>query len=286
IDNAKALVNNLTDVTVRNELTKVIEKAYELWEVKSFTITKVDAYKEGETKYISGIYEGKNAAYIRLIVNGKKEVLTPLKATEGNTFQYYRAGLKPTDTVSVVIYNATYEELAQKEVTITPGEPTKIASVYPYVEGKDNWVTGRYEGLAPAYIRVTVNGEKKPLVSFKATSDKTFKYYMPGLKGTDNVEVTLYNEAYQEVVRQAVQVTAVEKVEITSIDTYKPGVSSWITGKVNGTAAKYMQLIVNGQKAGLVSSEDLANGSFRYYKTGLKRTDKAEIILYDQNYQE
>ena len=286
IDNAKALVDKLTDVAVRNELTTLVNKAYDLLENKSFTITKVDTYKEGETKYISGTYTGKNAAYIRLIVNGKKETLTPLKASEEGTFQYYRAGLKATDKVSVAIYSATYEELAQKEVTITPGEPTKIASVYPYVEGKDNWVTGKYEGLAPAYIRVTVNGEKKPLVSFKATSDKTFKYYMPGLKGTDNVEVTLYNDTYQEVARQAVQVTAVEKMEITSIDTYKPGVSSWITGKVNGTAAKYVQLMVNGQKAGLVSSEDLANGSFRYYKTGLKNTDKVEIILYDQNYQE
>ncbi|EHQ9041247.1 hypothetical protein KI121_002596 [Enterococcus faecalis] len=286
IDNAKALVAKLTDVTVRNELTNLINKAYDLWENKSFTITKVDSYKEGETKYVSGTYTGNNAAYIRLIVNGKKETLTSLKSSAEGTFQYYRAGLKATDKVIVAIYNANYEELAQKEVTITPGEPTKIASVYPYVEGKDNWVTGKYEGLAPAYIRVTVNGEKKPLVSFKATSDKTFKYYMPGLKGTDNVEVTLFNDAYQEVARKAVQVTAVEKVEITSIDTYKPGVSNWVTGKVSGTSAKYMQLVVNGQKVGLVSSEDLAHGTFSYYKAGLKSTDKVEIILYDKNYQE
>ncbi|NFA64812.1 hypothetical protein EUZ69_12735 [Enterococcus faecalis] len=286
IDNAKALVAKLTDVTVRNELTNLINKAYDLWENKSFTITKVDSYKEGETKYVSGTYTGNNAAYIRLIVNDKKETLTPLKSSAEGTFQYYRTGLKATDKVIVVIYNANYEELAQKEVTITPGEPTKIASVYPYVEGKDNWITGKYEGLAPAYIGVTVNGVKKPSVSFKGTADDTFKYYLPGLKGTDKVEVTLFNDAYQEVARQAVQVTAVEKVEITSIDTYKPGVSNWITGKVSGTSAKYMQLMVNGQKTGLVSSEELAHGTFSYYKAGLKSTDKVEIILYDKNYQE
>ena len=177
-------------------------------------------------------------------------------------------------------------KLGQKEVAITPGEPTKIASVYPYVEGKNNWLTGKYEGQAPTYIGVTVNGVKKAIVSFKATTDKTFNYYLPGLKGTDKVEVTLFNDAYQEVARQTVQVIGVEKVEITSIDTYKPGVSSWITGTVSGTSAKYMQLVVNGQKVGLVSSDDLATGTFRYYKAGLKSTDTAEIILYDKNYQE
>lgn len=286
IDNAKLVVNKLTDVTVRKELNQLITKAYDLLENKSFTITKVDSYKEGETKYVSGTYTGNNAAYIRLIVNGKKEPLTPLKSSAEGTFQYYRAGLKATDKVIVAIYNANYEELAQKEVTITPGELTKIASVYPYVEGKDNWITGKYEGLAPAYIGVTVNGVKKPSVSFKGTADDTFKYYLPGLKGTDKVEVTLFNDAYQEVARQAVQVTAVEKVEITSIDTYKPGVSNWVTGKVSGTSAKYMQLLVNGQKTSLVFSEELEHGTFSYYKAGLKSTDKVEIILYDKNYQE
>lgn len=223
---------------------------------------------------------------MRLIVNGKKEMLALLKASENGTFQYYRVGLKATDKVVVAFYNASYEELGQKEVTIYPGEPTKIASIYPYVEGKDNWVTGKYEGVAPAYIRVTVNGEKKPWVSFKATTDKTFKYYLPGLKGTDKVKVSLFNESYQEVAGQSMQVISVEKVEITSIDPYKPGVSSWITGKVTGTSAKYMQLVVNGQKQSLASSDDLANGTFSYYKAGLKQTDKAEIVLYDKNYQE
>ena len=286
IDNAKALVAKLTDVTVRNELTNLINKAYDLWENKSFTITKVDSYKEGETKYVSGTYTGNNAAYIRLIVNGKKETLTPLKSSAEGTFQYYRAGLKATDKVIVAIYNANYEELAQKEVTITPGEPTKIASVYPYVEGKDNWITGKYEGLAPAYIGVTVNGVKKPSVSFKGTADDTFKYYLPGLKGTDKVEVTLFNDAYQEVARPTVKKNPGGKKGNTSIYKYKKGVSNWVTGKVSGTSAKYMQLVVNGQKVGLVSSDDLAQGSFRYYKAGLKSTDKVEIILYDKNYQE
>ncbi|HCT9166128.1 TPA: hypothetical protein OUB70_001692 [Enterococcus faecalis] len=286
IDNAKLVVNKLTDVTTRNELNKLITKAYDLLENKSFAITKVAPYTEGETNYVSGTYTGNNAAYIRLIVNGKKETLTPMKASDGNKFQYYRVGLKATDKVIVAIYNANYEELGQKEVTITPGMSTKIVNVYPYVEEKDNWITGKYEGLAPSYIGVTVNGVKKPSVSFKGTADKTFKYYLPGLKGTDKVEVTLFNDAYQEVARQTIQVIGVEKVEITSIDTYKPGVSNWITGKVSGTSAKYMQLMVNGQKTGLVSSDDLAHGTFSYYKTGLKRTDKVEIILYDKNYQE
>lgn len=285
IDNVKTLVYSLEDVTVRNELSNLIEKAYGLLENKTFTITKIDTYKEGETKLISGTYAGNNAAYIRLVVNGKKESLVSLKTSKG-TFQYYRAGLKATDKVSVVIYDAKYYELAQKEVTIIPGNSTQIVSVSPYVEGKDIWITGKYEGLAPAYIGVTVNGVKKASVSFKGTTDNTFKYYLPGLKGTDKVEVSLFNDGYQEVARQTIQVTAVDKVEITSIDTYKPGVSSWVTGKVSGTAANYMQLMVNGQKTGLVSSKDLASGTFRYYKAGLKSTDKVEIILYNKNYQE
>lgn len=286
INEAKEIIDGLDDSTVQKDLLTLIEKAQKLWDIQSFKITKIDEYKQGESSFIRGTYDGKYASYIRLIVNGKKEALLPLKETEDKSFEYYRKGLKPTDQVEVAIYNQNYQELAKQMVTITRGEPTKITKVFPYVEGKDTWISGTYEGITASYIGVAVNGVKKAVVSSKDLANHKFNYYLAGLKGTDQVEIKLYDEDYQEVAKQSVSITPVSKVEITQLDSYQEGQSEWITGKVNGDSARYVQLIVNGVKQGLVSSDDLSDGTIRYFKTGLKVTDRAELVLYDQNYQE
>ncbi|WP_420703400.1 immunoglobulin-like domain-containing protein [Enterococcus faecalis] len=103
----------------------------------------MDEYKQGETKYISGTYVGEEPHYIRLIVNENREPVSPFTSLKNNAFRYYKPGLKPTDKVTVIFYGQDYKELGQQEITITPGEPTKLVSLYPFVEGKDMFIRGK-----------------------------------------------------------------------------------------------------------------------------------------------
>lgn len=59
-----------------------------------------------------------------------------------------------------------------------------------------NYVTGRYEGITPNKISLTVNNERQQIVklSEELTSKKQFRYYKQGIKSSDRVKVTLYCE--------------------------------------------------------------------------------------------
>ena len=120
INEAQTAVDKVTDETKKQELQDKINKAQELLNQQNeqFTITSVDPYKEGVSQFVTGTYTGDNAAYVRLIVNGKKTALVPMKGLTEGTFKYYMDGLKATDKVSVVIYDNNYKQLAEKEVTI------------------------------------------------------------------------------------------------------------------------------------------------------------------------
>ncbi|MFB8653474.1 immunoglobulin-like domain-containing protein [Enterococcus hirae] len=78
---------------------------------------------------------------------------------------------------------------------------------------------------------------------------------------------------------------AKQNVSITLSD-YVVGRSLYITGTYNNTNAVYVRAEVNGQKKTLVSSKELASGKVNYYVGNLKATDKAEIILFNKDYQE
>ena len=97
--------------------------------------------------------------------------------------------------------------------------------------------------------------------------------------------IVLFNNKYEEIGRQ--QVTLAEPVPIKfNLDNYVLGDSNSITGTYDGTNAVYMQAEVNGKKEGLVKSKELASGKINYYVGSLKENDKAEIVLFDKNYQE
>lgn len=165
---------------------------------------------------------------------------------------------------------------AQKNVTIT---------LNPYVVGRSLNITGSYDGTNAVYLRAEVNGQKKALVSSKELASGKINYYVGNLKATDKAEIVLFNKDYQEIGRQQVTIKEPVKTQIT-LEPYVVGRSLNITGNYNGTNAVYMRAEVNGQKKGLVSSKGLTSGKISYYVGNLKATDKAEIVLFDKNYQE
>ncbi|MGC3435378.1 Ig-like domain-containing protein, partial [Enterococcus faecalis] len=48
----------------------------------------------------------------------------------------------------------------------------------------------------------------------------------------------------------------------------------------------YIRVIVNGEKKALIPMTGQEAGKFKYYISGLKATDKVEVVLYDGGYKE
>lgn len=164
----------------------------------------------------------------------------------------------------------------QKNVTIT---------LNPYVVGRSLNITGSYNGTNAVYLRAEVNGQKKTLVSSKELASGKINYYVGNLTATDKAEIVLFDKNYQEIGRK--QVTYTEPVKtVVTLGKYVVGTSSTISGTYNGTNAVYMQAIVNDKKQAFVQSRELASGKINYYVGKLNTGDKAEIVLFDKNYQE
>lgn len=167
----------------------------------------------------------------------------------------------------------------------TPAKQNVSITLSDYVVGRSLYITGTYNNTNAVYVRAEVNGQKKTLVSSKELASGKVNYYVGNLKATDKAEIILFNKDYQEIGRQQVKITEPVKTQI-NLEPYVIGRSLNITGNYNGTNAVYMRAEVNGQKKGLVSSKGLTSGKISYYVGNLKATDKAEIVLFDKNYQE
>ena len=245
---------------------------------------KLNNYVIGRSTSITGTYEGSNAKYMQAEVNGQKKALVPSKELASGKINYYIGKLAKTDKVDIVLYDKNYQEIGRQAVTLE--EPAQVPmKLNNYVIGRSTSITGTYEGSNAKYIQAEVNGQKKALVQSKELASGKINYYVGNLKSGDKVNIVLYNKDYQEIGRQ--QVTLVEPVPIKfTLDNYVLGDSNSITGTYDGTNAVYMQAEVNGKKGALVKSKELASGKINYYVGELKATDKAEIILFDQNYQE
>ncbi|MBO1099808.1 hypothetical protein FQT06_07150 [Enterococcus hirae] len=250
---------------------------------QNVTIT-LDPYVVGRSQTITGSYDGTNAVYMRAEVNGKKETLVSSKGLASGKISYYVGNLQSTDNVDIVLFDKDYKEIGRQKVTITEPVKTQI-TLDPYVVGRSLNITGSYNGTNAVYMRAEVNGQKQGLVSSKALASGKISYYVGNLKATDKAEIVLFDKNYQEIGRQKVTFTEPVKTVI-SLDKYVVGTSSTITGTYNGTNAVYMQAIVNGKKESFIPSKELAKGKINYYIGKLNTGDKAEIVLYDKDYQE
>ena len=261
------------------EPTKQIGKA----NPKNVTIT-LNPYVVGRSLNITGSYDGTNAVYLRAEVNGQKKTLVSSKELASGKINYYVGNLTATDKAEIVLFDKNYQEIGRQQVTITEPVKTQI-TLDPYVVGRSLNITGSYDGTNAVYLRAEVNGQKKTLVSSKELASGKINYYVGNLTATDKAEIVLFDKNYQEIGRQQVTITEPVKTQIT-LDPYVVGRSLNITGSYNGTNAVYMRAEVNGQKQGLVSSKALASGKINYYVGKLNTGDKAEIVLFDKNYQE
>ncbi|ENZ5599066.1 immunoglobulin-like domain-containing protein [Enterococcus hirae] len=250
---------------------------------QNVTITLAD-YVVGRSLYITGTYNNSNAVYVRAEVNGQKKALVSSKELASGKINYYVGNLKATDKAEIVLFNKDYQEIGRQQVRITEPVKTQI-TLEPYVIGRSLNITGSYNGTNAVYVRAIVNGQKKALVSSKKLASGKISYYVGNLKATDKVDIVLYDKNYQELGSQQVTFTEPVKTVIT-LDKYVVGTSSTISGTYNGTNAVYMQAVVNGKKEALVQSKGLATGKISYYVGNLNTGDKAEIILFDKNYQE
>lgn len=244
----------------------------------------LEPYVVGRSLNITGNYNGTNAVYMRAEVNGQKKGLVSSKGLASGKISYYVGNLKATDKAEIVLFDKNYQEIGRQQVTIE-GPAQVSMTLDKYIIGRSTNVTGTYNGTDAKFIRTEVNGKKEALVQSKELASGKINYYVGNLKAGDNVVIVLFNNKYEEIGRQ--QVTLVEPVPIKfTLDNYVLGDSNSIIGTYDGTNAVYMQAEVNGKKEALVKSKELASGKINYYVGELKETDKAEIILFDKNYQE
>ncbi|MDN3202379.1 Ig-like domain-containing protein, partial [Enterococcus faecalis] len=289
ISNLKA-TDNVRIQLYNRDYTLLAQKQVPIESTANIKITGVEKYIEGKSEYVRGTYDGEGAAYIRLVVNGVNKAMVPMTGQSQGTFSYYVQGLKATDNVKVVLFDAQYRVLGEEKVIVEAPTVSNvtITSVGEYAEGKSEWITGSYEGDNASYVGLIVNGNTEMRVPISDPVAKTFKYYKNGLKATDNVQVVLYNKKSEEVARKQLVITApaVSNIKITSLSDYKVGKSEWITGSYEGDNASYVGLIVNGNAEMRVPISDSVAKTFKYYKNGLKATDNVQVVLYNKKSEE
>ncbi len=249
-------------------------------------ITKIDSYVEGNTSFVTGSYTGDGVTYMRLVVNGKKMTLIDISKLSKGTFKYFVTNLKATDTVELQLFDDNYRQLITERIPIKNAEKVAITHVAPYIEDTSQYVSGSYTGDEVAYMRLTVNGEKKPLLATNNLPKGTFNYFENNLKITDKVSIELFDGDYRVVGEANIPIKQPEVVKITQVDPYIEGKSQFISGHYTGNGAAYMQVIVNGKKQGLIPMNGLPQGIFKYYQPGFKKKDKLVVILFNGDYKQ
>lgn len=111
---------------------QVAESTVPIKSTEVVKVTKVDPYIEGKTQFISGNFVGSGAAYMQVIVNGKKQGLVPMTGLPKGQFKYYQAGFKKKDKVTIVLYNKDYKQVATKDVSISEDIHTQTIHTTPY----------------------------------------------------------------------------------------------------------------------------------------------------------
>ena len=244
----------------------------------------LNKYTVGSDTEITGTYNGTNAMYMQAEINGQKKAFVPSSRLVDGKIQYYVGQLQPADHVELVLFDQNYQEIGRQKLAFEEPIKTEI-TLNKYTVGSDTEITGTYNGTNAMYMQAEINGQKKAFVPSSRLVDGKIQYYVGQLQPADHVELVLFDQNYQEIGRQAVTITMPPKEPIT-LDKYIVGKSTFITGSYAGTNAVHLRAEVNGKKERLVTSKELASGKISYYIGKLKQNDQAEIVLFDNNYQE
>lgn len=226
--------------------------------------------------YIRGTYTG-DIAKISVVTNGVKGSTIPVSAD--GSFQYYaKASIKnTTDTVVLIGYDSTGNEISRIPVQINTATPNKGA-ITPNIFkiGTDAYVDGSYTGDI-SRVELVVNGIKQAKIP---ASGNTIHYYAKTLitSTSDTVKINGYDAAGKLLDSKNVTITsATGTVKVTPVkvsDTYLYGVA---TGDIT-------KVILNINGTSTISPAIVqTDTTFKYYikNLGLKVADNVHVIGLD-----
>ncbi|MBC1651498.1 DUF5011 domain-containing protein [Listeria booriae] len=226
--------------------------------------------------YIRGTYTG-DIARISLVTNGVKNSTIPVSSN--GTFQYYAKTLlkNATDTVVLIGYDLTGNEISRIPVQINTTTTTK-GTIVPNVFkiGTDAYVDGSYTGDINR-LELEINGIKQTRIP---ANGNTIHYYAKSLitSISDLVKINAYDATGKLLDSKHVSITsATGTVKVTSVkaqDTYLYGVA---TGDIT-------KIILNINGTPTVSPSIVqTDTTFKYYikNLGLKVSDNLHLIGLD-----
>ncbi|MBC1359301.1 immunoglobulin-like domain-containing protein [Listeria booriae] len=174
--------------------------------LSSGTITPATFYI-GTDNYVTGTLTG-DISKFSLTINGVETA--QINVTTAPTFRYYANNLirNLTDVVTVNGYDSAGKLLDSKPVTVDKnrGNQGTIATVAPFILGKDSYVTGTYTGDI-AKVELQVNNVALQRIS--VATDGTIKYYAKGKINalTDVVKLVGYDSTGVAVSTKVITVT-------------------------------------------------------------------------------
>ncbi|MBC1373252.1 hypothetical protein HB847_12815 [Listeria booriae] len=244
----------------------------------SGTITPATFYI-GTDNYVTGTLTG-DISKFSLTINGVETA--KINVTTAPTFRYYANNLirNLTDVVTVNGYDSAGKLLDSKPVTVDKnrGNQGTIATVAPFILGKDSYVTGTYTGDI-AKVELQVNNVALQRIS--VATDGTIKYYAKGKINalTDVVKLVGYDSTGVAVSTKVITVTSANGG--ITVNPYVIGTDSYVKGTFSGNVAK-ISLTVNGSKKTTISVPD-SGSNYQYYAKALitSATDVVVITAYN-----
>ncbi|MBC1797011.1 hypothetical protein HCA55_09735 [Listeria booriae] len=273
INAAQALVNKVTDATVKANLQKEINKAQtQLDAVVPVTATAAK-YTTGDL-YITGTFTGPVTG-LSMDVNGKRYYGGDVYSENG-TYRYYAAdkGLKAGDVVTMNFYDATKQ--IKKSVAVTVVEPLKV-TVADYKIG-DKYVNATYNNSDITQVGLVVDGVK---YWGGDVANGTVKYYAADkIKSATSVAtMNFYDASGNLLASKPIKVDAAYVGEIKTAN-FKVGENN-ITGTFTGDVKK-LAISINGKMyyGGTITPE---TGSYKFYVLDkkIKATDEVTVYGYD-----
>ncbi|EUJ19101.1 hypothetical protein PGRAN_15257, partial [Listeria grandensis FSL F6-0971] len=270
INAAQALVNKVTDATVKAELQKEINKAQSQLNVSASITATAAKYTTGDM-YITGTFTGPVTA-LSLDVNGKRYYGGDIYASNG-TYRFYVSDkkLKAGDVVTMNFYDKTKQ--IKKSVTITVVEPLKV-TVADYKVGA-NYINATYNNPKITKIGLVVDGVK---YWGGDVANGTVKYFAADKikSATAVVTMNFYDANNNLLASRPVKVQPAAVGEVNTAN-FKVGTSN-IKGTFSGDV-KQIAISINGKKyyGGTVSSSD---GSYKFYVLDKKITAADTVVVY------
>ncbi|MBC2160160.1 hypothetical protein HCB21_10290 [Listeria booriae] len=273
IDAAQALVNKVTDPTVKAGLQNEINKAQSQLDAVVPVTATAAKYTIGDL-YITGTFTGPVTG-LSMDVNGKRYYGGDVYSSNG-TYRFYAAdkGLKAGDVVTMNFYDATKQ--IKQSITVTVVDPLKV-TVADYKVG-DKYINATYNNSDVTQVGLVVDGVK---YWGGDVANGTVKYYaLDKIKSATSVAtMNFYDASGNLLASKAIKIEASYAGEIKTAN-FKIGENN-ITGTFTGDVKK-IAVSINGKMyyGGTVSPD---TGSYKFYALDKKiqATDAVVVYGYD-----